>query len=93
MIFLLIRCFLEEWSPVGPDQEEKSHPNCFHQPVQHPGSVMVWGWISVNPEKYTGVSEQHLLPSRPHLLQGRPRTQLKATFWTYDWPDSSKTGS
>lgn len=64
---------------------EKDHPDCYQQQVQKPGSVMVWGWVSatgkgnlhfcdgtINAEKYIKILEQHMLPSRRCLFQGRP---------------------
>ncbi len=60
-------------------------PACYQHSVQKPASLMVWGCISaygmgslhvlegtMNAERYIKVLEQHVLPSRRHLFQGRP---------------------
>ncbi len=60
-------------------------PACYQRSVQKPASLMVWGCISaygmgslhvlegtMNAERYINVLEQHMLPSRRHLFQGRP---------------------
>ncbi len=58
---------------------------CYQRSVQKPASLMVWGCISaydmgslhvlegtMNAERYIKVLEQHMLPSRRRLFQGRP---------------------
>ncbi len=60
-------------------------PVCHQHSVQKPASLMVWGCISaysmgslhvlegtMNAERYIKVLEQHMLPSRRRLFQGRP---------------------
>ncbi len=66
-------------------EEEGDLPACFQCSVQKPASLMVWGCIStygmgslhvlegtMNAERYIKVLEQHMLPSRRRLFQGRP---------------------
>ncbi len=66
-------------------KEEGDLPACYQRSVQKPASLMVWGCISaygmgslhvlegtVNAERYIKVLEQHMLPSRRCLFQGRP---------------------
>ncbi len=66
-------------------KEEGDLPACFQCSVQKPASLMVWGCIStygmcslhvlegtMNAERYIKVLEQHMLPSRRRLFQGRP---------------------
>ncbi len=66
-------------------KEEGDLPACYQRSVQKPASMMVWGCISaygmgilhvlegtINAERYIKVLEQHMLPSRRHLFQGRP---------------------
>ncbi len=66
-------------------KEEGDLPACYQRLVQKSASLMVWGYISaysmgslhvlegtVNAERYIKVLEQHMLPSRRHLFQGRP---------------------
>uniref|UniRef100_A0A803JHS9 Paired domain-containing protein n=1 Tax=Xenopus tropicalis TaxID=8364 RepID=A0A803JHS9_XENTR len=66
-------------------KEDKDNPSCYQRSVQKPASLMVWGCMSacgmgslhvwkgsINAEKYIQVLEQHMLPSRRHLFQGRP---------------------
>ncbi len=66
-------------------KEEGDFPACYQRSVQKPASLMVWGCISVygmgslhvlegtmNAERYIKVLEQHMLPSRWRLFQGRP---------------------
>lgn len=66
-------------------KEEKDDPSCYQRSVQKPASLMVWGCISacgmgslhiwkdtINAERYIQVLEQHMLPSRRRLFQGRP---------------------
>ncbi len=66
-------------------KEEGDLPACHQHSVQKPPSLMVWGCISaysmgnlhvlegtMNDERYIKVLEQHLLPSRQRLFQGRP---------------------
>ncbi len=66
-------------------KEEGDLPVCFQRSVQKPASLMVWGCISsygmgslhvlegtMNAERYIKVLEQHMLPSRRCLFQGRP---------------------
>ncbi len=58
---------------------------CYRCSVQKPASLMVWGCISangigslhvlegtMNAERYIKILEQHMLPSRWRLFQGRP---------------------
>ncbi len=66
-------------------KEEGDLPGCYQRSVQKPASLMVWGCISaygmgslhvlegtMNAERYIKVLEQHMLPSRRRLFQGRP---------------------
>ncbi len=66
-------------------KEEGDLPACHQHSVQKPASLMVWGCISaygmcslhvlegtMNAERYIKVLEQHMLPSRWRLFQGRP---------------------
>ena len=66
-------------------KDERDHPACYQRSVQKPASLMVWGCISaygmgslhiwkgtINAERYIEVLEQHMLPSRQRLFQGRP---------------------
>ncbi len=66
-------------------KEDKDNPSCYQRSVQKPASLMVWGCMSacgmgslhiwkgtINAEKYIQVLEQHMLPSRRCLFQGRP---------------------
>ncbi len=66
-------------------KEEGDLPACYQRSVQKPASLMVWGCIStygmdslhvlegtMNAERYIKVLEQHMLPSRQCLFQGRP---------------------
>ncbi len=66
-------------------KEEGDLPACYQHSVQNPASLMVWGYISaygvsslhvlegtMNAERYIKVLEQHMLPSRWRLFQGRP---------------------
>ncbi len=66
-------------------KEEGDLPACQQHSVQKPASLMVWWCISVygmgslhvledtmNAERYIKVLEQHMLPSRLRLFQGRP---------------------
>ncbi len=66
-------------------KEDKDNPSCYQRSVQKPASLMVWGCMSacgmgslhvwkgtINAERYIQVLEQHMLPSRRHLFQGRP---------------------
>ncbi len=66
-------------------KEERDLPACNQLSVQKPASLMVWGCISaygmgslhvlegiMNAERYIKVLEQHMLPSRQRLFQGRP---------------------
>ena len=65
--------------------KEGDLPSCYQRSVQKPASLMVWGCISaygmgslhvlegtMNAERYIKVLEQHMLPSRRRLFQGRP---------------------
>ncbi len=58
---------------------------CYQRSVQKPASLMIWGCISadsmgslhalediMNAERHIKVLEQHMLPSRRHVSQGRP---------------------
>ncbi len=66
-------------------KEEGDLPACYQRSVQKPASLMVWGCIcaygmgslhvlegTMNAETYIKVLEQHTLPSRRRLFQGRP---------------------
>ncbi len=66
-------------------KEEGDLPACYQHLVQKPASLMVWGCISaygigslhvlegtMNAERYIKLLEQHMLPSRRRLFQGRP---------------------
>ncbi len=66
-------------------KEEGDLPACYQRSVQKPAYLMVWGCISAysmgslhvlegttNAERYIKVLEQHMLPSRQRLFQGRP---------------------
>ncbi len=66
-------------------KKEGDLPACHQRSVQKPASLMVWGCISaygmgslhvlegtMNAERYIKVLEQHMLPSRRRLFQGRP---------------------
>ncbi len=66
-------------------KEEGDLPACYQRSVQKPASLMVWGCISayglgslhvlegtMNAERYIKVLEQHVLPPRWRLFQGRP---------------------
>ncbi len=63
----------------------KEEGACYQRSVQKPASLMVWGFTSaynmgslhvlegtMNAERYIKVLEQHMLPSRQRLFQGRP---------------------
>ncbi len=85
-------------------KEEGDLPACYQRSVQKPAYLMVWGCISaygmgslhvlegtMNAEKYIKVLEQHMLPSRRRLFQGRhctfqqdnakPHTAAITTAW------------
>ena len=66
-------------------KEDKDNPSCYQRSVQKPASLMVWGCMSacgmgslhiwkgtINADSYIQVLEQHMLPSRRRLFQGRP---------------------
>ncbi len=66
-------------------KEDKDNLSCYQRSVQKPASLMVWGCMSacgmgslhiwkgtINAERYIQVLEQHMLPSRRRLFQGRP---------------------
>ncbi len=68
-------------------KEEGELPACYQRSVQKPASLMVWGCISaynmdslyvlegpMNAERYIYIKvlEEHMLPSRRNLFQGRP---------------------
>ncbi len=66
-------------------KEDKDNPSCYQRSVQKPASLMVCGCMSacgmgslhiwkgtINAERYIQVLEQHMLPSRSRLFQGRP---------------------
>uniref|UniRef100_A0A8C1CAG7 Tc1-like transposase DDE domain-containing protein n=1 Tax=Cyprinus carpio carpio TaxID=630221 RepID=A0A8C1CAG7_CYPCA len=73
-------------SPIPPMLQRKiDNPSCYQRSVQNPASLMVWGCMSacgmgslhiwkgtINAERYIQVLEQHILPSRRRLFQGRP---------------------
>ena len=67
------------------EKEEKDHPDCYQYKVLKPASVMVWGCVSahgignlpicegyINAEMFIQVLEQHMLPCKQRLFQGRP---------------------
>ncbi len=71
-------------------KEEGDLPACYQRSVQKPASLMVWVCISaysmgslhvsegtMNAERYIKVLEQHMLPSRWCLFQGRPNHILQ----------------
>ncbi len=80
-------------------KEEGDLPACYQRSVQKPASLMVWGCISaygmgslhvlegtMNAERYIKVLEQHMLPSRRRLFQGRlcvSAGQCKTTYCSY----------
>ncbi len=80
-------------------KEEGDLPACYQRSVQKPASLMVWGCISaygmgslhvlegtMNAERYIKVLEQHMLPSRWRLFQGRlcvSAGQCKTTYCSY----------
>ncbi len=89
-------------------KEEEDLPACYQRSVQKPASLMVWGCISaygmgrlhvlegtMNAERYIKVLEQHMLPSRRRLFQGRPsvfqqenaklHTAAITTAWLRSW--------
>uniref|UniRef100_A0A9J8BFC2 Transposase n=1 Tax=Cyprinus carpio carpio TaxID=630221 RepID=A0A9J8BFC2_CYPCA len=66
-------------------KEDEDNPSCYQHSVQKPASLMVWSCMSacgmgslhiwkgtINAERYIQVLEQHMLPSRRRLFQGRP---------------------
>ncbi len=66
-------------------KKEGDLPVCYQRSAQKPSSLMVWGCISaysvgslrvligtMNAKKYIMILEQHMLPSRQRLFQGRP---------------------
>ncbi len=66
-------------------KEDKDNPSYYQRSVQKPASLMVWSCMSacgmgslhiwkgtINAERYIQVLEQHMLPSRRRLFQGRP---------------------
>uniref|UniRef100_A0A9J8BDR5 Transposase n=1 Tax=Cyprinus carpio carpio TaxID=630221 RepID=A0A9J8BDR5_CYPCA len=66
-------------------KEDKDKPSCYQRSVQKPASLMVWRCMSpcgmgslhiwkgtINAERYIQVLEQHMLPARRRLFQGRP---------------------
>ncbi len=81
-----LKFFLENWDAMSiRTKEDKDNPSCYQRSVQKPASLMVWGCMSacgmgslhiwkdtINAERYIQVLEQHMLPSRRRLLQGRP---------------------
>ncbi len=85
-------------------KEDKDNPSCYQRSVQKPACLMVWGCMSacgmgslhiwkgtINAERYIQVLEQHMLPSRRRLFQGRtcifqhdnarPHTASITTSW------------
>ncbi len=82
-------------------KEVRDLPACHQHSVQKPASLMVWGTHkcirygslhvlegTMNAERYIKVLEQHMLPSRWRLFQGRPcvfqkRGQCKTTYCSY----------
>ncbi len=99
-------------------KEEEDLQACYQHSVQKPVSLMVWGCISaygmgslhvlegtMNAERYIKVLEQHMLPSRWRLFQGRssvfqqdnakPHTAaittawLRWRVWVLNWPACS----
>ncbi len=76
---------LEITDTVSSGLKRRTLPVCHQHSVQKPASLMVWGCISaygmgslhvlegtMNAERYIKVLEQHMLPSRRRLFQGRP---------------------
>uniref|UniRef100_A0AAY5K6I9 Tc1-like transposase DDE domain-containing protein n=1 Tax=Esox lucius TaxID=8010 RepID=A0AAY5K6I9_ESOLU len=66
-------------------KEDKDNLSCYQRSVQKPASLMVWGCMgacgmgslhiwkgTINADSYIQVLEQHMLPSRRCLFQGRP---------------------
>ncbi len=63
-------------------KEEGDTPECYQRSVQKPAYLMVWGCIcyeqlaclegTMDAERYIKVLEQHMLPFRRRLFQGRP---------------------
>ena len=66
-------------------KEERDHPGCYQLTVQKPASLMVCGCISaygvrslyiwkdtIDAKEYIEVLEEHMLPYRRRLCQGRP---------------------
>ncbi len=56
-------------------KEEGDLPACYQCSVQQPASLMVWRCVlegTMNAERYRKVLQQHVLPSRWRLFQGRP---------------------
>ena len=71
-------------TPCHPDQRGQGQPKLLST-LSSEACMMVWGCMSacgmgslhvwkgtINAEKYIQVLEQHMLPSRHHLFQGRP---------------------
>ncbi len=103
------------WRRVLWAKEEGDFPACHQCSVQKPASLMVWGCISaygmgslhvlegtMNAERYIKVLEQHMLPSRWRLFQGKPcvfqqdNTAAIPTAWLHsrrvrvlNWPACS----
>ncbi len=80
-------------------KEDGDLPACYQRSVQKPASKMVWGCISaygmgslhvlegtMNAERFIMVLEQHMLPSRQRLFQGRciSAGQCKTTHSYYN---------
>lgn len=63
-------------------KEERKHPACYQHIVRKPATLMVWGCTGgygigsmhqcITAERYPEVLEQHMLPLRWGLFQGRP---------------------
>ncbi len=77
--------FWKTGTPCHRTKEDKDNPSCHQRSVQKPASLMVWGCMSacgmgslhiwkgtINAERHIQVLEQHMIPSRCHLFQGRP---------------------
>ncbi len=89
-------------------KKEGDLPVCYQRSAQKPSSLMVWGCISaysvgslrvlkgtMNAKKYIMILEQHMLPSRQRLFQGRPcvfqqddakpHPAAITTAWLHSW--------
>uniref|UniRef100_A0A8C5QN14 Tc1-like transposase DDE domain-containing protein n=1 Tax=Leptobrachium leishanense TaxID=445787 RepID=A0A8C5QN14_9ANUR len=53
-------------------KEKKDHPSCYQRQVQTPASIMVWWGVGAHDMERCTHLQQHMLPSRCRLSQGRP---------------------